>query len=211
MLAETRPAKVGKWTEPALRVLRERYLARDGGEVVETPEEMCWRVALSIAAGEARYGRSQAAVREIATAFYEVMVDGGFLPNSPTLMNAGKHNGLQYSACYVLPVGDSMEEIFETNKRAALIHQSGGGTGFAFSRLRPAGDVVGSTGGVASGPISFLEVFNASTESVKQGGTRRGANMGILRIDHPDVLAFITCKRELNEHNQAAYDAAAPS
>src|SRR5207247_2517836 len=114
MLTETRPAKVGKWTEPALRVLRERYLAREGGEVVETPEEMCWRVALSIAAGEARYGRSQAAVREIATAFYEVMVDGGFLPNSPTLMNAGKGNGLQYSACYVLPVGDSMEEIFDS-------------------------------------------------------------------------------------------------
>src|SRR2546428_633354 len=123
MLAETRPAKVGKWTEPALRVLRERYLARDGGEVVETPEEMCWRVALSIAAGEARYGRSQAAVREIATAFYEVMVDGGFLPNSPTLMNAGKGNGLQYSACYVLPVGDSMEEIFDSVKAAAIIHK----------------------------------------------------------------------------------------
>ena len=123
MPAETRPAKVGKWTEPALRVLRERYLARDGGEVVETPEEMCWRVALSIAAGEARYGRSQAAVREIATAFYEVMVDGDFLPNSPTLMNAGKGNGLQYSACYVLPVGDSMEEIFDSVKAAAIIHK----------------------------------------------------------------------------------------
>src|SRR5256885_13220774 len=118
MLAETRPAKVGKWTEPALRVLRERYLAREGGEVAETPEEMCWRVALSIAAGEARYGRSRAAVREIAAAFYEVMVDGDFLPNSPTLMNAGKGNGLQYSACYVLPVGDSMEEIFDSVKRS---------------------------------------------------------------------------------------------
>src|SRR5881398_2167476 len=199
MLAETRPAKVGKWTEPALRVLRERYLAREGGEVAETPEEMCWRVALSIAAGEARYGRSQAAVREIATAFYEVMVDGGFLPNSPTLMNAGKGNGLQYSACYVLPVPDSMDGIFETNKRTALIHKSGGGTGFSFSQLRPAGDIVGSTGGVASGPISFLEVYNASTESVTQGGTRRGANMGILRVDHPDVIEFIHCKRDLNE------------
>src|SRR5437016_9917857 len=209
MPAETRPAKVGKWTEPALRVLRERYLARDGGEVVETPEEMCWRVALSIAAGEARYGRSQAAVREIATAFYEVMVDGGFLPNSPTLMNAGKGNGLQYSACYVLPVPDSMDGIFETNKRAALIHKSGGGTGFAFSQLRPAGDIVGSTGGVASGPISFLEVYNASTESVKQGGTRRGANMGILRVDHPDVLQFIYCKRDLNERSQFAFDTVA--
>src|SRR5436853_5996352 len=127
MLSETRPAKVGKWTEPALRVLRERYLRREGGEVVETPEEMCWRVALSIAAGEARYGRSQAAVREIGSAFYEIMVDGYFLPNSPTLMNAGKGNGLQYSACYVLPVGDSMEEIFDSVKAAAIIHKSGGG------------------------------------------------------------------------------------
>src|SRR6058998_3406554 len=194
MLAETRPAKVCKWTEPALRVLRERYLARDGGEVVETPEEMCWRVALSIAAGEARYGRSQAAVREIATAFYEVMVDGGFLPNSPTLMNAGKGNGLQYSACYVLPVGDSMEEIFDSVKAAAIIHKSGGGTGFAFSRLRPKDDLVASTGGRASGPVSFLRVFNSATEAVKQGGTRRGANMGILKVDHPDILEFIECK-----------------
>src|SRR5881409_3740501 len=194
MLAETRPAKVGKWTEPALRVLRERYLARDGGEVVETPEEMCWRVALSIAAGEARYGRSQAAVLEIATAFYEVMVDGDFLPNSPTLMNAGKGNGLQYSACYVLPVGDSMEEIFDSVKAAAIIHKSGGGTGFAFPRLRPKDDIVASTGGRASGPVSFLRVFNGATEAVKQGGTRRGANMGILRVDHPDILEFIDCK-----------------
>src|SRR5213596_1183966 len=194
MLAETRPAKVGKWTEPALRVLRERYLARDGGEVVETPEEMCWRVALSIAARAALYGRTQAAVREIATAFYEVMVDGDFLPNSPTLMNAGKGNGLQYSACYVLPVGDSMEEIFDSVKAAAIIHKSGGGTGFAFSRLRPKDDIVASTGGRASGPVSFLKVFNSATEAVKQGGTRRGANMGILRVDHPDILEFIDCK-----------------
>src|SRR5881409_1547949 len=194
MLAETRPAKVGKWTEPALRVLRERYLAREAGEVAETPEEMCWRVALSMAAGEARYGRSRAAVREIAAAFYEVMVDGDFLPNSPTLMNAGKGNGLQYSACYVLPVGDSMEEIFDSVKAAAIIHKSGGGTGFAFSRLRPKDDIVASTGGRASGPISFLRVFNSATEAVKQGGTRRGANMGILRVDHPDILEFIDCK-----------------
>src|SRR5213592_4173948 len=199
MTAETRPAKVGKWTEPALRVLRERYLARDGGEVVETPEEMCWRVALSIAAGEARYGRSQAAVREIATAFYEVMVDGDFLPNSPTLMNAGKGNGLQYSACYVLPVGDSMEEIFDSVKAAAIIHKSGGGTGFAFSRLRPKDALVASTGGRASGPVSFLRVFNSATEAVKQGGTRRGANMGILRVDHPDILEFIACKDDLTQ------------
>jgi ribonucleoside-diphosphate reductase alpha chain len=194
MLSETRPSKVGKWTEPALRVLRERYLTRKDGEVVETPEEMCWRVALSIAAGEARYGRSPAAVREIAEAFYEIMTDNSFLPNSPTLMNAGKGNGLQYSACYVLPVGDSMEEIFDSVKAAAIIHKSGGGTGFAFSRLRPKDDLVKSTGGRASGPVSFLRVFNGATEAVKQGGTRRGANMGILKVDHPDVLEFIECK-----------------
>jgi ribonucleoside-diphosphate reductase alpha chain len=194
MLSETRPAKVGKWTEPALRILRERYLMRQGGEVVETPEEMCWRVALTIATGEARYGRSDAAVREVAAAFYDIMIEGEFLPNSPTLMNAGKGNGLQYSACYVLPVGDSMEEIFDSVKAAAIIHKSGGGTGFAFSRLRPKDDLVASTGGRASGPVSFLRVFNGATEAVKQGGTRRGANMGILRVDHPDILEFIDCK-----------------
>src|SRR5437867_1080862 len=194
MLSETRPAKVGTWTEPALRVLRERYLLRKDGEVIETPEEMCWRVAVSIAAGEGRYGRSQAAVREVAEAFYDMMVDGFFIPNSPTLMNAGKGNGLQYSACYVLPVGDSMEEIFDSVKAAAIIHKSGGGTGFAFSRLRPKDDLVASTGGRASGPVSFLKVFNSATEAVKQGGTRRGANMGILKVDHPDVLEFIDCK-----------------
>jgi ribonucleoside-diphosphate reductase alpha chain len=194
MPSETRPAKVGQWTEPALRVLRERYLLRKDGEVVETPEEMCWRVAVSIAAGEGRYGRSPAAVREVAEAFYDMMVDGYFIPNSPTLMNAGKGNGLQYSACYVLPVGDSMPEIFDSVKAAAIIHQSGGGTGFAFSRLRPKDDIVSSTGGRASGPVSFLRVFNGATEAVKQGGTRRGANMGILRVDHPDILEFIDCK-----------------
>ena len=194
MPSVARPSKVGQWTEPALRVLRERYLTRKDGEVVETPEEMCWRVAQSIAAGEARYGRSPAAVTEIANAFYEMMIDNYFMPNSPTLMNAGKGNGLQYSACYVLPVGDSMEEIFDSVKAAAIIHKSGGGTGFAFSRLRPKDDLVASTGGRASGPVSFLRVFNGATEAVKQGGTRRGANMGILKVDHPDILEFIDCK-----------------
>ncbi|MBI2204836.1 MAG: adenosylcobalamin-dependent ribonucleoside-diphosphate reductase [Candidatus Rokubacteria bacterium] len=187
MQSETRPAKVGKWTDAALRVLRERYLTRQGGEVIETPEEMCWRVATSIAEGEARYGRSPAAVREVATAFYDVIIEGSFVPNSPTLMNAGKGNGLQYSACYVLPVGDSMPEIFDSVKAAAIIHQSGGGTGFAFSRLRPKDDIVASTGGRASGPVSFLRVFNGATEAVKQGGcvvpdTRVSTNRGVIAI-----------------------------
>jgi ribonucleoside-diphosphate reductase alpha chain len=190
----TRPPRVGKWTEQALRVLRERYLTREEDRAQETPEEMCWRVAVAIAQGEERWGKSPAVVHEIACAFYDLMVDSKFLPNSPTLMNAGKGNQLQYSACYVLPVGDSMEEIFDAVKSAAIIHKSGGGTGFAFSRLRQKDAVVASTGGKASGPVSFLRVFNGATEAVKQGGTRRGANMGILRIDHPDVLEFIECK-----------------
>ena len=194
MAAETRPSKVGRWSEPALRVLRERYLVRCDGEVTETPEEMCWRVAVAIARAEEGFGRSAAGVGEVAAAFYDMMVEGQFLPNSPTLMNAGKDNHLQYSACYVLPIGDSMPEIFDSVKAAAIIHQSGGGTGFAFSRLRPKNDIVRSTGGRASGPVSFLRVFNAATEAVKQGGTRRGANMGVLRVDHPDILEFIECK-----------------
>jgi ribonucleoside-diphosphate reductase alpha chain len=193
-ITATRPPRVGQWTEQALRVLRERYLTREGDRVQETPEEMCWRVAGAIAQGEGRWGKSPAVVHEIACAFYDMMVDGKFLPNSPTLMNAGKGNQLQYSACYVLPVGDSMEEIFDAVKSAAIIHKSGGGTGFAFSRLRQKDAVVSSTGGKASGPVSFLRVFHGATEAVKQGGTRRGANMGILRIDHPDILEFIECK-----------------
>lgn len=190
-------------------VLEKRYLRRSGDRVLETPGGGFWRVAEEVARGSAPHESDEVTAR-LRREYYLAMARLDFLPNSPTLMNAGKKNGLQYSACYVLPVPDSMDDIFETNKRAALIHQSGGGTGFAFSRLRPAGDVVGSTGGVASGPVSFLEVYNASTESVKQGGTRRGANMGILRVDHPDILRFIDCKRELNERSRPAYDAVAP-
>jgi ribonucleoside-diphosphate reductase alpha chain len=174
--------------------MRERYLARQGDKVLETPEGMCWRVAVEIASAEEKWGKSVQEIHETACRFYDLMVDGVFLPNSPTLMNAGKQNGLQYSACYVLPVGDSMEEIFEAVKAAAIIHKSGGGTGFAFSRLRAKDAVVRSTGGKASGPVSFLRVFNGATEAVKQGGTRRGANMGILRVDHPDILEFIESK-----------------
>ncbi len=188
------PPKMGDWSESARRVLRERYLARQGDQVLETPEGMCWRVAGEMAAVEEKWGKTAEESCEIAGQFYDLMVDDYFLPNSPTLMNAGKQNGLQYSACYVLPVGDSMEEIFEAVKAAAIIHKSGGGTGFAFSRLRPQDATVRSTGGKASGPVSFLRVFNGATEAVKQGGTRRGANMGILRVDHPDILEFIESK-----------------
>lgn len=190
--------------ENAKVVLARRYLRKGtDGKPYELPRELFWRVSAAIAAQEAAYGGAKAKVEAQAREYYELLTSFKFLPNSPTLMNAGTDLG-QLAACFVLPVGDSIEQIFDAVKHAALIHKSGGGTGFSFSRLRPTDSRVGSTGGVASGPLSFLRIFNTATEQIKQGGTRRGANMGILRVDHPDIIRFIRAKEregELNNFN----------
>ncbi len=180
-------------THNGLAVLRARYLERRAGDVVETPEQLFQRVAQHIAKVEANYGATAAEVGQIAARFEALLSSLEFLPNSPTLMNAGRPLG-QLAACFVVPVEDSTTAVFEAVRWAAEIQKTGGGTGFSFSRLRPAGDIVQSTGGTASGPVSLMQVFDVATAAIKQGGTRRGANMGMLRVDHPDILEFIAIK-----------------
>ena len=190
----TRPALVGEWDENALHVLHKGYLKQRPDGSMETPEDMCWRVVTDLAEYDLEMGAPEEVARARAEEMYTYLVRRDFSFNTPTMQNAGTGNGLNYAACYVRVPDDDMRSIFGVMAEAAIIQQSGGGTGFSFSRLRPKGDLVRTTGGSASGPVSFMRVYNRATEAVKQGGTRRGANMGILRVDHPDILEFIDAK-----------------
>ncbi len=199
--------KCDDWTEEAKRLAVERFLKKsDNGEPCETIEEMCWRVAYHIASADLHYGKTEDAVIPLAKEFYGLMADRIFFPNAPTMYNAGTGNGLQFSACFVLPVEDSMEGIYDAIKWQAIIHKSGGGTGFSFSSLRHKNAIVSSTKGKASGPVSFLKVFDASTDKVVQGGTRRGANMAMVSVHHPDILEIIAAKGTLQDGNEAIYE-----
>jgi len=199
------------WTEDAIKLVNERFLRKsDEGKPIETIEEMCWRVAYHIASADKKYRKSEKKLIALAKDFYDLMANRLFFPNAPTMYNAGTGNGLQFSACFVLPVEDSMEGIYDAIKWQAIIHKSGGGTGFSFSSLRQKNAVVGSTKGRSSGPISFLKVFDASTDKVVQGGTRRGANMAVISVHHPDILEAIIAKGTLQDGNNAIYERIKP-
>ena len=195
------------WTEDAVQLVNERFLRKSSdGKIIETIGEMCWRVAYHIASADKNYGKSEEEIIALAKEFYDLMAERKFFPNAPTMYNAGTDNGLQFSACFVLPIEDSMEGIYDAIKWQALIHKSGGGTGFSFSSLRQKDAIVDSTKGKASGPISFLKVFDASTDKVVQGGTRRGANMAMISVHHPDILEAIAAKGTLQDGADNIYE-----